>query len=252
MRRAFVWHARGSSTATNMPIHSIEPRRLYRQIADQIRTLIRSGEFTAGQRLPPERDLARQLGVSRPSVREALIALEVEGLVDVRIGSGIYVLRSGHQRRRGRRYKRRPARSSLLRARWMIEGECAASGGEVGEKRRRSPRWKPRWPDAARSWIRTKSSRSRPIACFTCASPKATGNGALVGRAENAVGRAHRTAVQATRASLRHARAVGRRHCRASRSAECHRGQERRRCARRDAAPPEQAYKRFSTGWDKL
>ena len=74
-----------------MPFHSIEPRRLYRQIADQIRTLIKSGEFPAGARLPPERDLAKQLGVSRPSVREALIALEVEGLVEVRIGSGIYV-----------------------------------------------------------------------------------------------------------------------------------------------------------------
>src|SRR6266478_8908593 len=74
-----------------MPFQSIEPRRLYRQIADQIRGLIRSGEFPAGSRLPPERDLARQLGVSRPSVREALIALEVAGLVEVRIGSGIYV-----------------------------------------------------------------------------------------------------------------------------------------------------------------
>ena len=74
-----------------MPFQSIEPRRLYRQIADQIRTLIKSGEFPAGARLPPERDLAKQLGVSRPSVREALIALEVEGLVEVRIGSGIYV-----------------------------------------------------------------------------------------------------------------------------------------------------------------
>ena len=49
-----------------MPFQSIEPRRLYRQIADQIRTLIRSGEFPAGARLPPERDLAKQLGVSRP------------------------------------------------------------------------------------------------------------------------------------------------------------------------------------------
>ena len=78
-----------------MPFQSIEPRRLYRQIADQIRELIRSGEFVAGARLPPERDLAKQLGVSRPSVREALIALEVEGLVEVRIGSGIYVLGPG-------------------------------------------------------------------------------------------------------------------------------------------------------------
>ena len=74
-----------------MPFQSIEPRRLYRQIADQIRALIRTGEFKPGSRLPPERDLAKQLGVSRPSVREALIALEVEGLVEVRIGSGIYV-----------------------------------------------------------------------------------------------------------------------------------------------------------------
>src|SRR4029450_6571160 len=78
-----------------MPFQSIEPRRLYRQIADQIRELIRAGEFVAGARLPPERDLAKQLGVSRPSVLEALIALEVEGLVEVRIGSGIYVLGPG-------------------------------------------------------------------------------------------------------------------------------------------------------------
>ena len=63
-----------------MPIQTIEPRRLYRQIADQLRGLVERGEYTVGTRLPPERDLALQLGVSRPSVREALIALEVEGL----------------------------------------------------------------------------------------------------------------------------------------------------------------------------
>src|SRR5215813_3672918 len=108
-----------------MPIHSIEPRRLYRQIADQIRTLIRSREFPAGSRLPPERDLARQLGVSRPSVREALIALEVEGLVDVRIGSGIYVLGSG-ARGEGAPVHAAMGPFELLRARWVIESECAA------------------------------------------------------------------------------------------------------------------------------
>src|SRR5712671_6895877 len=74
-----------------MPIQTIEPRRLYRQIADQLRSLIEHGEYKVGTRLPPERDLATQLGVSRPSVREALIALEVEGLVEVRMGSGVYV-----------------------------------------------------------------------------------------------------------------------------------------------------------------
>jgi len=50
-----------------------------------------SGEFPRGSRLPSERELASQLGVSRPSVREALIALEIEGKVDVRVGSGIFV-----------------------------------------------------------------------------------------------------------------------------------------------------------------
>lgn len=73
-----------------MPLQAVESQRLYRQIADQLRALITGGEFPAGTRLPAERDLARQLGVSRPSVREALIALEVEGWVEVRVGSGIY------------------------------------------------------------------------------------------------------------------------------------------------------------------
>jgi DNA-binding FadR family transcriptional regulator len=75
-----------------MPITSIEPRRLYRQVADQLRQLIDSGEFAAGARLPTERELAAQLGVSRPTVREALIALEVDGRIRIRVGSGIYVL----------------------------------------------------------------------------------------------------------------------------------------------------------------
>src|SRR5436305_4491785 len=116
-----------------MPIHSIEPRRLYRQIADQIRTLIRAGEFTAGRRLPPERDLAKQLGVSRPSVREALIALEVEGYVEVRVGSGVYVMGP----RTGTSADPLPADSGpfeLIRARWLIESECAAMAAKSATK----------------------------------------------------------------------------------------------------------------------
>ena len=74
-----------------MPLQTVEPQRLYRQIAEQLRLLIASGEFAVGSRLPAERELAVQLGVSRPSVREALIALEVEGVIEVRTGSGIYV-----------------------------------------------------------------------------------------------------------------------------------------------------------------
>lgn len=69
-----------------------EPRRLYQQIADQVRQLIQTEPYPAGSRLPPERELAQQLGVSRPSLREALIALEIDGTIEIRMGSGIYVL----------------------------------------------------------------------------------------------------------------------------------------------------------------
>lgn len=68
-----------------------EPRRLYHQVADQIRSVIEQGAFSPGTRLPPERELALQLGVSRPSLREALLVLEIEGRVEVRMGSGVYV-----------------------------------------------------------------------------------------------------------------------------------------------------------------
>ncbi|MEJ8823971.1 FadR/GntR family transcriptional regulator [Variovorax humicola] len=118
-----------------MPLQSIEPKRLYRQIADQLRALIGKGEFVTGARLPAERDLARQLGVSRPSVREALIALEVEGWVEVRTGSGVYVLD---------RSKRSTTSSveitewgplELIRARRVVEGETAALAAIHGKRR---------------------------------------------------------------------------------------------------------------------
>ena len=68
-----------------------DTRRLYQQVADEIRGLIRTGQFPPLSRLPAERELAQQLGVSRPSLREALIALEIEGSVEIRMGSGVYV-----------------------------------------------------------------------------------------------------------------------------------------------------------------
>ena len=108
-----------------MPLQTIEPRRLYRQIADQLRALIAAGEFALGSRLPPERDLAVQLGVSRPSVREALIALEVEGLVEVRMGSGIYVTAlESAPAQRGTEAVLGPF--DIIRARQLIESELAA------------------------------------------------------------------------------------------------------------------------------
>ena len=111
-----------------MPLQTVEPQRLYRQIAGQLRELICKGEFAVGDRLPAERDLARQLGVSRPSAREALIALEVEGWVEVRTGSGVYVLD------RRKKAGTQPVEIApgewgpleLIRARRVVEGEIAA------------------------------------------------------------------------------------------------------------------------------
>ena len=122
-----------------MPIQTIETDRLYRKIARQLSALIAAGEFAPGARLPAERVLAAQLAVSRPSVREALIALEIEGKVEVRVGAGVFVTAG----------PRRPPADGfegegpfeLLRARWVVEGETAAcaarqaSAAEIAEIR---------------------------------------------------------------------------------------------------------------------
>ncbi|KQV59534.1 hypothetical protein ASC95_27805 [Pelomonas sp. Root1217] len=74
------------------PHHSGDSPRQYRLVAAQIRTLIDVDQISTGARLPPEREMAQQFGVSRQVVREALIALEIDGLVEIRGGSGAYVI----------------------------------------------------------------------------------------------------------------------------------------------------------------
>jgi DNA-binding FadR family transcriptional regulator len=111
-------------------LQTVEPLRLYRQIAGQIETLIDNGEFSAGSRLPAERELATLLGVSRTSVREAIISLEIAGRVEVRVGSGIFV--AAHAAAASPRSASTPATDAgpspfeLLAARRLIEGEIAA------------------------------------------------------------------------------------------------------------------------------
>jgi DNA-binding FadR family transcriptional regulator len=121
-----------------MPIQTVEPQRLYRQIAEQLRQLMASGEFAVGSRLPAERDLALQLGVSRPSVREALIALEVEGMIEVRTGSGIYVQsHSTTKNRKTRKITDTPADwgpLEVMSARLLIESEVAALAATHAQK----------------------------------------------------------------------------------------------------------------------
>lgn len=161
-----------------MPFSSIEPRRLYRQIADQIRALIGRGEFAPGARLPPERDLAKQLGVSRPSVREALIALEVEGLVDVRIGSGIYVRSAGNGHVSDTSGDAAAGPYELLRARHLIESECAALAAKMAKKEHIQA-----IEDALAGMERELASGDMPLVgdrMFHLRIAEATGNGALV------------------------------------------------------------------------
>jgi DNA-binding FadR family transcriptional regulator len=99
-----------------------DSRRLYQQVADQIRSVIEESRFAPGTRLPPERELALQLGVSRPSLREALIALEIEGQVEIRMGSGVYVCAAPH----GTDARQLPplgdSPSELMQARSVLEG----------------------------------------------------------------------------------------------------------------------------------
>lgn len=97
--------------------------RLYQDLARRLIGELASGRYAVGDRLPAERELSLTHAVSRPTVREAIIALEVQGLVEVRVGSGAYV-------------RRLPGRDDipgfgitafeLTEARMMFEGEAAA------------------------------------------------------------------------------------------------------------------------------
>ncbi len=107
-----------------MAFRVIPPRRLYQEIALQIRAHIENGEFPGGSRLPSERELAVQLKVSRPSVREAIIALEVEGLVEVRTGAGVFVCKP---QRVYPYHASTEGPLEIMRARISIEGETAAT-----------------------------------------------------------------------------------------------------------------------------
>ena len=97
--------------------------RLYKEIAARLVDQIRSGTYAVGARLPAERDLAAAFDVSRPVVREAIIALEVRGLVEVRVGSGVYVLSASVD-------EQVPAGDvsaiELTEARLLVESEVAA------------------------------------------------------------------------------------------------------------------------------
>jgi len=113
------------SAAKSIPPVEVEPSqdRLYQKLAKRLFDELAGGKFAVGDRLPAERELAADYGVSRPAVREAMIALEVQGLIEVRVGSGAYVQRLPGE-------KDLPGFGvtafELTEARLLIEGEAAA------------------------------------------------------------------------------------------------------------------------------
>lgn len=138
-----------------MKLQAVSNRKLYLQIADQIRDQILSGAAQDGQQLPSERDLAISLGVSRPTVREALIALEVAGLLEVRVGVGAFVLAP----RKGNRELPDTGHSpvEVMAARRMLEPETAALAaqhiGPAGKSRLMAIVAQMRVETAAGQWL---------------------------------------------------------------------------------------------------
>jgi DNA-binding FadR family transcriptional regulator len=106
-----------------------EPR-LYRVVADRIQAVIRDQQIKPGERLPSERDLAAQLSVSRASLREALIALELSGVIEVRGGSGVYVSEIPEPEATSLP-EAGPGPFEVLSARRLIEAEITAIAARV-------------------------------------------------------------------------------------------------------------------------
>ncbi|WP_026940510.1 FadR/GntR family transcriptional regulator [Hellea balneolensis] len=103
-------------------------KRLYHSVANQILELIDSGVFPPGSRLPGERDLATKFGVSRVAVREAEIALQAQGRLEIKVGSGAYVLDGSNQALKG---LPKVGPFELTEARALFEAESAALAAPI-------------------------------------------------------------------------------------------------------------------------
>jgi GntR family transcriptional repressor for pyruvate dehydrogenase complex len=80
-----------AADSSDVLLEPVKRSRIYEHIVEQIRALIREGRWAPGDQIPPERELAERFRVSRTSVREALRALEMQGVIDSRQGGGTFV-----------------------------------------------------------------------------------------------------------------------------------------------------------------
>ena len=110
-----------------------ENSRHYDRVSKRVAAKIAEGEFTVGDRLPSERELALAYGVSRPTVREAVLALELDGLVEVRKGVGVFVV--ANSPRGGEAAVTDIGPFELLEARRAFEGEaCAVAASRIRDQ----------------------------------------------------------------------------------------------------------------------
>lgn len=167
--------------STSSPDTASHDNRLFRVVGERIQGLIRDQKMTPGSRLPSERDLAAQLNVSRASVREALIALELTGVVEVRGGSGIYVSDQAASQPEEQEVGSGPF--EVLSARRLIESEVAAiaarmaTDGAIDAIHRALQDMEAHFTDVKRN--------EHADCTFHLAIARATGNTALVQVVEN-------------------------------------------------------------------
>ena len=111
-------------------------KKQYQEIGEDLREQIVQGHYPVGSRLPPERNIAEKYGVSRTIVREALLMLELQGTVDIRQGSGVYVMRIPleNEDEEERFFNSDIGPFEMLQARQLLESNIAAFAAKMATK----------------------------------------------------------------------------------------------------------------------
>lgn len=111
----------------------VKTKKVYMKIVEQVQDLIKEGKLKLGDKLPPEHILAEKFGTSRPSVREALSALEILGVIESRGGKGNFIkdnLNSPLYEQRFKELQKEESPFELLEARKAVETEIAGLAAE--------------------------------------------------------------------------------------------------------------------------
>ncbi len=114
-----------------MKFHKIESKKIYMEVIEQIRELVDAGMIKSGEQLPPERELAEELGISRITVRQALTVLEALGIVEMRHGEGTFIVSTDNFKNLfGSKVIEEADPIDILEARKIIETEISKIASE--------------------------------------------------------------------------------------------------------------------------